>query len=255
MKLILVILCCTLGTGYAQGVPCDLTTPGAYSGVICVSKTQFVFPDTAGSTTDPSSTTPQTLDATTDATTTPEPLECPEGLVCADVPEICTSAQEPLCKNTVAGQGGSCNECLDDNASKVCISETEYSVCNRGSVIAILKYTCPTDKRFCKTVEGVADCQTDSADLDCAGATNSTTGGEGGNNGGTGGTPGETTCTSNGLFPDTTDPNCTKYYKCTEVEPGKYNTIHLQCLNAGFGFNPTTKLCERDYVCTNTAQG
>lgn len=78
--------------------------------------------------------------------------------------DICTAAGEPLCKNTVAGKRGSCNECVDDKVNRVCVSETEYSICNGGKVLTALKYICPPDRPYCQaafTDDEVTDICTD----------------------------------------------------------------------------------------------
>lgn len=69
--------------------------------------------------------------------------------------EICTSTGPALCLNTIAGEDGSCNECLNNKANRVCVSETQYSICNGGEVLTNLTYTCPPPQPYCKaTVDG-----------------------------------------------------------------------------------------------------
>lgn len=78
-------------------------------------------------------------------------MKCPDGTVCADVVEICSKAQPAVCKNTNVGFLGTCKECRDSSTvHKVCISETEYSICNNGFLLTALTYSCEKATPYCK---------------------------------------------------------------------------------------------------------
>ncbi|XP_037908732.1 uncharacterized protein LOC119650226 isoform X2 [Hermetia illucens] len=192
-----------------------------------------------------------------------ESLKCPDGTVCADVVEICSKAQPAVCKNTNVGFLGTCKECRDSSTvHKVCISETEYSICNNGFLLTALTYSCEKATPYCKLlttntgdVKGI--CSVSQTNVDCPGAStyyaDSSTAGTGTNeielNDES--TP---ACTADGHFPITSDDTCVHFYRCEKNTSGGFRKVLLRCPTNILAFNPATQHCElsTNFVCSST---